>query len=623
MTHVVCFEGPFPESAGLAWGAAGIDVGGKLVNSITRQSTSVLDLSRLAMEGRVTALRTPIEIDEDFSASPLVVLAIHRDSPMSRLFIPDSGWSVGHGLDRQSKTSYFVFRDKATFDQYAADTTSDVVGYILRNLPAEETGMPALRSALSLSPTDLFLHAIRLGLYGKRNQASELLAEKLMKSDRERRQLRDLIPLLQEHENTAPKVVQWLTYEDGISEGGGLDVSDAATTFTALRSIAQKLKGEVLKVCRFLNSASEVPLFRFAEMQTGSAKIGISIDLPKKPVIERVVRYFAVEAFREVLRGTVPPELTADDEFQNALDKLANPTPDTRLLQRAADEAALAPVIFEPTAPAELRLEGRYRLLVLLEGAYDVLSKIELRLFPKQRATVSSKDNGHGGQPLGVDAFTTTNTFLFRPCIAELVRHTDGATRQRLYLQKLEILEPGTVTDVSEIPSSVVAGAYVRPAVAMRVSVSDDGTVSLGGETIAAVKATSIESENAFLNRYQKVAQDLELDLAGKADTATWIPPVRQRAPNSIARLLLVLATFGGRARLSDLIAEVNARYATSVTRVKIRHDIIANEDLVKFTDEEDEHAVLTDRGRRTARITQLVLGMSEPVEGEGIGPEG
>ena len=54
----------------------------------------------------------------------------------------------------------------------AQDVATDIGGYILRNTPEPDRARPALAAALTLSPHDLMLHALRVGLYGDANETA-------------------------------------------------------------------------------------------------------------------------------------------------------------------------------------------------------------------------------------------------------------------------------------------------------------------------------------------------------------------------------------------------------------------------------------------------------------------
>jgi hypothetical protein len=609
MKRVVGFEGSWPTSALIAWGAAAVEDDVALTNTSTGHSTSPLSKADLVTSGALTLLPDAIELRPEHESLALIVLALRKDNDQFQLLVPDTGRLGGVAGTKRSKTvNFYVFRDRTAFAQYASDIAERVTSSVLRSPRSDESTRALISSALILMPSSPYLHALRAYFAATDQGRAAAVSRSALFDETARRTFDQLLAALTLKPTSASQY--WLKYEDGIADGGGLDADDAAQQFGALAKIHKKILPILVDQTPFLESSDEIPSPRVHELQAASANIGFGIALPNRPLFERVARYFELQMIQDIVRGNVPLDLQDDGDFQDALSRLLNPSPDTRVLQTPLGQVEPEPVAFQaPFEAQNAQADARMVLFGTVEGITGEVRRAELKFFPQVRESVSTTDDGNGHSPEGHTVFYNRNDFLFRPAVFGVERFVDPNRRYRFFLQSCQILDAGDSVEIDAIPSSVVTGAFLQPPSPVSVAVTSGGGVTIAGIDMCMRQSPSLSSVRCMLVEFEQWAKAYEISVAERGE-ARWVKPVQPRRPSALYRLLIALSAKGGSAVVTDVIVEINRRFDTMVRRNNTFREIGRNRELLGSDEEDDDKIQLTPRGQLFVRIYQEAGGL-------------
>ena len=98
MSEVFAFEGNLPEDKVVSWGAGAVRDGERVWNPALRRECTSGDAQRLIEDGHLTLLPSPVEIDREYAARPLVVAVVRLDARHAPYLIVDTGRNVSIGV---------------------------------------------------------------------------------------------------------------------------------------------------------------------------------------------------------------------------------------------------------------------------------------------------------------------------------------------------------------------------------------------------------------------------------------------------------------------------------------------------------------------------------------------
>mgnify|MGYP001565146074 CR=1 FL=1 len=81
MPRVVAFEGNPGATDGVTWGAAAIDDGARIVNSVTRFEVSHSELATLVEQGTLVVLPTPVDLSPSDASGGVLVARVSKTAP--------------------------------------------------------------------------------------------------------------------------------------------------------------------------------------------------------------------------------------------------------------------------------------------------------------------------------------------------------------------------------------------------------------------------------------------------------------------------------------------------------------------------------------------------------------
>ena len=600
MSKVIALEGTWPSDAVVAWGAAALQSGeaGAVRNTVSRALQDEASWKQLVDEGHAWKLPEPITIRPEYEENRLVLVGIRTDSTNHDFLLADTGKLGGLIAQKRSKPYlFYVFSDREAFDEYATDTAASITWYALKQ-PADKPELSDLIAAgLILAPTDPQLHALRVTLASNRGRATAVSRAALAGSPA----LPAFERLLQALTADA-HVDYWLKYQDGIAEGGGLDVDVAAVQLGALAFVHKRLVPVLQERYPFLQSETSVPSFRFRNLEAASAKLGFGVSLEGRPLLDRVARYLEIDLLQEVLRGHVPEPLVNDREFQEHLERLCRPSPDTTVRQRPLQTDEDEAVVYEPFSRSHARHDANVTALAYVQGAYKRLRRAELRLSSSISEVVSTENNGFDRPPVGADVFQqAAGSYFFRPSVVKLDRFADDQGRYRWYLSSIAILKIDQTASISAVPSAILPGALFQHA-ALSVKRVSESDYELPGLTLRLENPLTLSTAEKWMSDFFGYAAQYELK-HGLDPDVSWVRPLKLKPASALMRVLLVLQKRGGTALLPDLISDVNALAESRVRRNNTRREIRNAPELAVFDPEDDELVHITAVGSQHALI--------------------
>lgn len=437
-------EGEWSSAEPLTWGAAVLDLGTEIANSLSRLRSAKSKLNDYAFAGAIHRLR-PIEIGStDAWGSVLLLLRKSTTANLDR-FAPSA---QGQGLLESGYTKdfrWYLFGSLAAFSEHADSVAARVFQEVappdVRRSP-ESADLLAI--AMLFAPRDSRLLALRANQAGTTAVAARLLRARAADPDVFDGARRALTNDLDAY---------MLKYSGGQAEGGGLPASVAA----------QKLR-DVVKVDRALVPVVRAQFPKFApknlpeihtqEMVAASATFHFTAGDADDPVAT-LMGQAKLRLFKEALDGHIPPALLADRGVISALNRLAKPDPETQVEHAFGGKGTpFAPIKYEPTEDGSYSPREVLRCLGYLEGVFNRQHKIEAGIVLSTNIELSTSDDGHGQIPAGVSILQASNDFLYTPAIFTIQRFEGLKGELRVYLKALEILGPEPA-EIDAIPSHI------------------------------------------------------------------------------------------------------------------------------------------------------------------------
>lgn len=595
---VIGLEGHLPVDALVAWGAAAIVRGDVVRNSRSGASIPRDEIERVVADGHLSCFDA-IDIDDNHADLPLLAVLVNLRSDYKTLFLVDTGRIGGLvGTGQWEGWQIYVFSGPAAFAGYADTAIQQVLHEVLYGeTQSTLASLPPIRGALALAPDNPVLNALRVYLADDRAEMVKRFARASLREPAAQDEFETWLTALSNKTDDYE-----LKYNDGIAQGGGVDIDAAAALFANLRSLTRPIERVVRDQYRFFQP---IPAPRLHELRAASAELHFVPSVTGRSLGERVARYLTLRLLQQTLDGSPPRALANSPEVRSATARVIRPTPETTLLHKPLGEKERHAVFYSPESVRQVERSAELWFLGAISGLERDLT-IELRLFPKLRVVVSAIDNGLGQPPEGVDVIRERGTFLRMPCIFSLVRESDEAGHGRFWLQTMKLLIPGQAGVVSAVPSSVVDGAFVTD---VRLEVSFDGEsvqVSPLGVIPRAGDGT-LPSVRAFLMAYAKMSMDSEL--SGASGMSRWIPPLRPQPPSALGRVVLALDALGGEAHQRDIVLQIHQQFGALVRTNNTRREVINCPDLLEFVAPDEQVIRLTEKGRRFCSVYRAAGG--------------
>jgi hypothetical protein len=590
---VVGFEGDLGTDFHVTWGTAAVRVGDQLVNPTTGLKTSIDQLDRLAHEGALFRFQREIPIAEAEATNHLILVAVRQESPHARILSVEKGRHGGI-VQRTSrdKVTIYVVRDRDAFAGFTKDAVHRIIRTVFDTVDGADHA-DLVRAGLVLDPAHPYLNALRVYLTKDQPAHAARLARACVRGHKGQAAFEEILNAL----NSGSKT-HILEYEKGVASRGGLDVGYAVRILNAIKTVVERLRKEVRQDYPFL--PTQVPPPHLLKLEPGSARLhftsGTDPEKPSEqaPIGERVARYLELRALEKALQGDVPPELL-NPAFDEALERIVQPSPETSLRQKPFEKADAEPVFVDNTLPAGDLREDHVTLLGVITGILTDVQKVEIRIFPGPggRLLVSTTDNGSGGEPVGLEQIETSSAPIHRLAVINLLRRSDLQGHQKFYLEGLWLVRPGQERHVLTIPSSLVRGAFrlIEP---RQVAIQSDSFV-FGRESLPQFRPIKSRIYE-WLRAYQEVAERIEVSDAREA----WYPAPRPRA-SSLARVVVSLEALGGKTFANEIAEEISRRFDTIVRINNTRREVRAHPRILEFLDEREKVVKLTAYGRQWA----------------------
>ena len=586
MTSIVAFEGSLDDDYHATWGTAALQVGDELVNPTTGFRGPIQLLRELSESGSLFVLSKPIPLPDESQETPLILIAVNSKSPFASTLAVDMGRHGG--LLKRAKSDgaiCFVARDADALRQYTKDAAHKVIANVLAEKQASENSLAHVGAGLALDPSHPYLNALRVHFAPGASDRLETLARSCTRGAKGREAFEEFLRALR---NAGQRHV--LSYRDGITTGGGIDVSYAVEIFGDLSKVIKELRKDVQNNFPFLPSP---PLPRLSAMHSGSADLEFVADVQEATLGERVARYLELRALERALQGDSPHELVDNIKFEKALEGVAYPTPDTSLFQKPLDKETEEPVTVDMLPEGDVNDE-HLSLVGFVTGVLSEAGKIEVRVFPgvRGRLLLSSTDSGIGERPDGIGLFADAGHIdLYTLVFLNLLRRTDSFGRERTFLESVNSFDDGSRTVIC-VPSSVVRGTYRHTE--LIVATRQHSRLRIGEVEVPVDLVSKREPTYNWLNEYRKICENIEL-----TDTRMeWTRTVRAPKPSSLDRVLVALHKLGGRAYATDLAEEVSRRFGRIARVNNTRREVIRHADLMSFQGDDQKIVSISDRGQ-------------------------
>ncbi|MDP2308590.1 MAG: hypothetical protein Q8P18_21395 [Pseudomonadota bacterium] len=596
---VIGFEGSVPPDAVIAWGTAAIALDKTLFNPATGRSTPNLDVDRLAAEGHLTLLEKRIRLPDPIPAfDRSVVYAIRRESSLKHLL-----WAGAHKVAGRTNGStgiffsYNFFETFGQFDLFRRQLVKYLSWQVMFQCTNELDRHSLIEAGLTLCAKDPVMHALRV--HFSPDESREIyqdIAETVIGNEEHCDVFRELLSACQNAETTYT-----IKYKKGIAEKGGLDIPDAGVILAAIRTAQERMRPEIVARRPYLGFERELPYHRLSLFQDQSATLGFTADVREATLGERVARHFELRALEAAVGGNTPAALETDAEFQQSMQIILSPSPETEVYHTPIGSAEQRVHFGAPNPTAIVRTE-HIRTFAVLDGFLG--SKIEFALHPPQghsagRVTMSSTDNGDGDLPVG--SAQLERDFLYRPCIVSLRRDVEATGKERYHLQELQFVVAGPGLTATHFPSSTASGAFVAEEYTVGIT---DGILQFGFGQIHGILEHGKSRVIAWMMAFNSACLEREL-LAAKE--VPRIPVPKDPRLTSTMKLAITLAELGGVAGLSDLSYQ---------TAIRLGGEVVANaRHLIERTpeyfaaDDTLRSASLTPRGMRYAEALRLARG--------------
>lgn len=574
---VIGMEGFLSPDAVVAWGAAALGDGQRLINSQTQLAAPMAEAERLRVERHLHLFPFGIELRDEHDTMPLIVVMVNRESDRREHFLADTG-RVGGLVDHKQSGGwqYYIFSDNDAFGRYAKEVADAVVSDVLYSgTPASEANRELIRLALILASGNPALNAVRVFLSENNSGLVERMARASVRPTAAVVDFELLLRALRSENDEYQ-----LKYEEGAASGGGFDVDVAVSTLSAIQLAHKSFKPTLERRYPFIR---EIPSPRFREMKAASAELHFVSSVAHRPVGDRVARYLSLHFLEESLRGSTPTVVPQSRDLQQAIRRIAQPSSETRLSQKRLERDDREEVTYVAAPKPSVDRSEVLKVLGVISGLEKDFTA-ELRISPSWRLTVSTTNNGDGEPPVGADA-TRGAQFLRKAFVFSIFRENKGDGTERFFLVEMRPLRKGAVDELTAIPSSVVPEAFV---VGLKLSVE-----CLSSETLAVAELGAFEdlptgtlvSSNAFMRAYGDRSRTFEL--AERPLPLSWLQPHDPKT-TSIGRVLVALDELGGEAFVPDVVATVNRLYNVTVRVNNTRREVYRHKDLLEFAEEDD-----------------------------------
>jgi hypothetical protein len=580
---VVGFEGQLDETFHATWGTAAVRLRDKLTNPTTGFSADLDMLPSLVAEGALTDVGREIAIAERDATKPLILIAIRHESPFHDLLCVEKN-RLGSIVVKspRKETTFYVVRSREGLRQYSNDVADQVIARVFHQ-PESRDNLDLVRSALGLDSSHPELNAMKVFLAAGDRKHLIRLAQACIHGEEGQRAFQEMWNAL-----NSQKKRHRLDYHKGITEGGGLDVDNAVSIFQSISKAVQKLASQIRLDYPFL---PKVPSPRLFALSPGSARLEFASEATEQ-VGERVARYLELRALEKALKGEVPEELADDPAFEEALEKIIHPTPDTSLRQKPFEQDE-PEAVDDPEPLGDDFTNEDFTLLGVITGALGDAEKLEVRIFPgaRGRLLLSTSDDGNSSTPTGLGFLEHGPLPIYKLAVLHLTRRSDVVGRERFYLRRMQLLRLTELQTVDAVPSSVVRGAF-RRIEHRTVALQHDAV--LFGDTRLPPLYDERNSVGRWLATYRASCEQIELF----DPRWEWIESVK-RAISMTGRVLVSLSELGGELYANELAEEVTRRFERVMRVNNTRREVIQHSKLLKYTDDEKTIVGLTEYGQR------------------------
>ncbi len=598
------FEGSRSASSILAWGSAAVLLDGQLINAETRSSVSWNDAERqrLLEEGAITLFDRALSLEEWDGTSELAILALASDALARRLTIDTGkvgGFLKAHHLKDQR---VYVFDGLESVRRCGAMLATQVASL----LGEERKGFGANRlidAGLSLNPADPAVNAFSVQLASDKVFAEELARGHIV--DPQELQRFELllrafsVAASKSFKPKGDKSADYVIKMNGgiVPKEGGLSTKYLASVAGSINEIQPVASSLVASHFPFL---PQPPSPNMSEAIAASAEFHFSAALSGDTFLERVSRFCALTYIDKIISGDIDaPELAQPVSF------LREPSPDTQVQLKRLGEKKLipAPAPSSRPRPTDWKRSRELTLLGYQSGLIRDGDRIEVSVAPKWRLQMPSSNNGDRSQPTGIEAVLDRDDFLFRPTLYTVVREDEPSHASRFFLRKIRPLGVGEDDVVTALPSSTVKDAYCLN-LKWKVHRASNDLLTLDGRAIRGVAAHNARSARDWIATLYAFYRELELSADWRR--TAYLKPARAGDTSALIRLTVSLAALGGDALVSELVSEIDRRYAVAVRVNNTRREVLRNGDLLEFHGRQGKRIRLTDKGKRFARLVEV-----------------
>jgi hypothetical protein len=578
----------------ISYGAAAIELpDGTVINSFTRyhQARENIDSSEA-----LTTFERPWEFeDESLAEENLVIVAVKRDGVPAYVadLYPDTGRLAGYLKSKRERPFvFFLLRNRAAFRLYAEETAAECADAVMREAWKGSDALGLIRCALTLSPRNPTLLALRVFL-SPDLPVVRRTAERLLEGadDVVRKSFYSILAACER--SIIGTTLYIIKYVDGDQNLGGFNLDDAVKQLNAIDSLHERLEPTIRRSIPFLPEGEQLPRNRLQHFRAASAEIGFGVL--GNNLRERVLRYLELEAFARLLRGEVPPELAHDAGFVSDLKKIVSPASGATLKHQPIGADELEPAVVEIPEEDDRAIDERqFKVLGFVQGFYREVKRAEIRLSTMHVEAVSISDDGFGQTPEGAEMLRS-GSGLFQPALFALLRRRLNSGRLRWFLQRMTLLgdRPEALNTFS---STLVPKGLFAPT--SELEATYEGQIVRTGKSQIRIYKHTIEACREWMESWQQDSRENELLAAAEVDSV-WMPPPGFADGSGVTATMRVLITLGlapNGATIDQLVQGINNQFNTHVRQSNTWRTIRQNPDLFI---EGDDNLLLTPLGAR------------------------
>lgn len=590
MRRIIGFEGELPSRAGVSWGGVAVqEPDGSVVNAVTGRKIPAEEFEQLAEAGQVTKLSS-IKLDDD--KAPLLLVVYFKDSTLAKNLYIQPGKLAGlvkSGSIDQLK--YYVFDSRAAFRIYAEKVVDSVLESILYRNCSDDVRKDYVRLGMALAPGHSDLNALWVYLSRNNFDVARKVAEAGLADDESRIRFESVLSALMRSNERYE-----LNYEDGVAEGGGIDIDVAASTFSNLLRIHRKLQPTISREYAYLNKDTPSP--RFTELKAASAHFTFEANLKDRPLGERLARALELIALEKALRGELPEDLKDDAALLGAINSIVSPSDDTHVSQTplGSDEQETVQDI-EPYE-SEVHMATVNNLLAFSSGLSNVGQRVEFIIFGRGRKIrVSTVDDGEGNAPHGTECLREQSG-IYTPMLISLVRKSSfGGRRVAYYLRSVRPIQSGD--RISSLPSSIVRDAFLIQA-DIEVIETHPGAFRINSVQMVA-SSGSLDNALSWMDGYATQCEQFELSRVSE-DSATWVLPPALRSPLMLARVTCELLESDGSMSVHQMVKNLQEKGVQRLRVNNARRLLYQYPRFLELDQADDQIIRLTENGRLFAQ---------------------